>query len=126
MNKGEYVQSYIMRVFCLRDQLQFVGEQISDRELVVVTLQGLPPIWEIFITTLSNNNVLPSFDELVGKCTQEEAMMIARGRIQKHEEGEPSAFATQNKKRKGRGRTSGSRRSPLESKDSNKRLRDIK
>jgi len=41
MNKGEYVQSYIMRVFCLRDQLQFVGEQISDRELVVVTLQGL-------------------------------------------------------------------------------------
>ena len=91
----------------------------------MVTLQGLPPIWETFITTISNNNILTTFDELVGRCTQEETMMIARGMIQKHEEGDPSTFAAQDKKRKLRGRPYGSRKPALESKDSKRRLRDI-
>lgn len=85
MNKGKYVKSYIMRVSRLRNQFQSIGEKIFGIELVVVTLQGIPPILEKFITTLINNNFLPSFDELIGKFTQEEAMLIARGRIQKHE-----------------------------------------
>lgn len=34
MNKGELVQSYIMRVSCSRDQLQATGEHVSNRELV--------------------------------------------------------------------------------------------
>ena len=58
-NKGEFVQSYIMRISRLRDQLQRVGESVSNRELVIVNLRGLPPILETFITTISNNNVLP-------------------------------------------------------------------
>ena len=103
MNKGEVVQSYIMRISHLRDQLQRVGQNVSDRELVVVTLRGLPPIWETFITTISNSNVLPSFDEIVGKLTQEESKMIARGRIQKHEEGEPIAYTTHDKRKKEKG-----------------------
>jgi len=47
MNRGKSVQSYVMRVSQLRDQLQTAGEPISDRELVMVTLQGLPPIWKL-------------------------------------------------------------------------------
>ena len=35
MNEGEVVQSYIMRISHLRDQLQRVGENVFDRELVV-------------------------------------------------------------------------------------------
>lgn len=69
MNKGESVQSYIMRISRLRDQLLRVGEITPDRELVIVTLRGLPPIWETFIITISNNNNIPTFDELVGKLT---------------------------------------------------------
>eukprot|EP00253_Pinus_taeda_P032761 PITA_32761 len=103
MNKGEFVQSYITRISRLRDQLQRVGEIVFDMELVIITLRGLPPIWETFINTISNNIVLPSFDEIVGKLTQEESRMISRGRIQKHEEGEPAKFVTQNKKKKGKG-----------------------
>jgi len=103
MNKGEFVQSYVMRISQLRDQLQTVGEPISDRGLVLVTLQGLPSIWETFISTISNNDKFLTFDELVGKHTQEENMMISRGRIQKYEEGEPSTFSTQDKKRKEEG-----------------------
>ena len=44
MNKGEVVQSYIMMISRHRDQLQRVGENVPDRELVVVTLRGIPPI----------------------------------------------------------------------------------
>jgi len=85
MNKGESIQSYIMRNSIIRDQLLRVEEVVLDRELVVMTLRGLPPIWETFITTIRNTNLLPSFDEIVGKLTQEESRMIGRGRIQMNE-----------------------------------------
>jgi len=74
---------------------------MSNKELVIVTLRGLPPIWETFITTISNNNNFLSFDETVEKLTQEGSRMISRGKIQKHE-GEPTAFVTHNKKKKGK------------------------
>lgn len=73
---------------------------MSDRELVVATLIGLPPIWETFITTIDNNNFLPSFGEIVEKLTQEESRMIERGRIKNHEEGEPAAYITDEKRKK--------------------------
>jgi len=117
MNKGEFLQSYVMRI------LHTVGEPMSDKELVSIIVQGLPPIWETFITTISNNDKLPTFNELVGKCTLEETRMISRGRIQKHEDEEPSAFSAQDKKRKGRGRTSNSRKLPPDSRDSNRRFK---
>lgn len=89
-----------MRISRLRDQLQRFGENMSDRKLVIVTLRGLPPIWETFITTISNNNVLPSFDEIFGNLTQEESRMIARGRIQQHEEGYPVSYISHEKRKK--------------------------
>ena len=98
MNKGEAFKSYIMRISHLRDQLQRDGENVSDREIVVVTLIGILPIWETFITTISNNNGFPSFDELVGKFTQEESRMISRGRIQGSNEGEPTTYVAQGNK----------------------------
>jgi len=58
MNKWESVQSNIMRISHLRDQLQRVGEFVPNRELVIMTLRGLPPIWETCITIIRNNNFL--------------------------------------------------------------------
>jgi len=47
---------------------------------------------------------------------------MSRGRIQKHEEGEPAAFISQNKKKKGKGGPSNSRKpSPRNSKKRNDR-----
>lgn len=103
MNKGEFLQSYIMKVSQLRDQLQIFGVTISVRELVMITLKGLPHTWETFITTIRNKNILLTFDELIGQCTQEETMMIARGKIQKHEEREPSTFLHKIRRRKVKG-----------------------
>ena len=122
MNKGEFVQSNTMRISRLRDQFQRVGETVSNRQFVIMTLIGLPPIWETFITTISNNNVYPSFDELAWNLAQEESRMVSRGRIQKHEEGELIALITHNKKNKGKGGQSNSRKPPpWNSKGSNER-----
>lgn len=73
-----------------------------DGELVLATLGGLPPIWETFITTTSNNDKFPTFDELVDKSTHEETRMISRGRNQKNKQGEPFAVSIQDKKWKGK------------------------
>jgi len=74
------------------------------RELVVVTFRGIPSILETFITSISNNNILPSFYEIVGKLTQQESRMITRGRIQKNEEGEPVVYITHEEKKKKKGK----------------------
>ena len=102
MNRGETIQVQFTRISKIKAQLSIFGEVVSDKELVLIMLGGLPSSWESFITTISNNDKFPTFDELLGKCSQEEAKMISRGRIPKHEEGEPTAFVVQGKKKKGR------------------------
>lgn len=52
--------------------------------------------------------------------------MISRGRIQKHEAGETSAFVAQAKKKKGEGGPSNSRRYVLASRESNRRMKRYK
>ena len=92
MNKGETIQAYFMRISQLKDQIFTASEIVSDRELVLIALGGLPNIWETFITTITKNDEFPTFYDLLGKCTQEETRMISRGIIQKHEEGEAITF----------------------------------
>lgn len=89
-----------MRISQLKDQLLTASEIVSNRELVLITLGGLPMNWDTFITTISNNGKFPTFDEILSKYTQEETRMISTRRTQKHEEGEPTTFATQGKKKK--------------------------
>lgn len=93
---------------------------------MTISLQFIPPIWETFITTIINSNRISTFDKLVRQCTQEENMIISRGIIQKHEEGEPSTFVTQDNRKKGKGRPSNSRIFSPKLKYSNRILRKYK
>ena len=49
MSSSEFFASYFMRILELRDQLSTIGDLLNDRELVMNTLNGLPPSWEPFI-----------------------------------------------------------------------------
>lgn len=80
INKGESIQAYFMRILKIKDQLSISGEVVSNEELVLIMLGGLPS-WETFSTTISNNGKFLTFNELLGKCNQEEAKMISGGRI---------------------------------------------
>eukprot|EP00253_Pinus_taeda_P004754 PITA_04754 len=70
--KDESMQTYFLRITEIRNDLLSIGETITDREMVLTTLGGLPSKWYVFRTTLLNNNVIPSFEELMARCIQEE------------------------------------------------------
>lgn len=131
MHKGETIQSFFMGITEIRDQLQTAQEIIFDKELVMTALSGLPSPWDMFITSINNRKRIPSFDELLVLCNQEERLMISRGRIQRPNEGESTTFVAQGKKKnvkKGKGKTSKSRRPPQtnrDSKDSGRRDGDV-
>jgi hypothetical protein len=69
--KDESMQAYFLRITEIKNDLLSIGETITDREMALTTLGGLPSEWYVFRTTLLNNNVIPSFEELMARCIQE-------------------------------------------------------
>ena len=52
---------------------------MSNREIVLTTLQNLPKSWEPFIQSISGREALPIFDHIWTDCTQEELRLRNRG-----------------------------------------------
>jgi hypothetical protein len=52
---------------------------MSDRELVLTTLNNLPKMWDPFIQSISGRESLPTFYHLWKDCTQEELRLRNRG-----------------------------------------------
>ena len=48
MTKGDTVAIFFMKILEIRDQLGAIGEIISDRELVLTTLNALRRHWESY------------------------------------------------------------------------------
>jgi hypothetical protein len=69
MTKGDIVSIFFMKMLEIRDQLGAIGEIISDRELVLTTLNNLPKHWEPFLQSIGGRKQLPTFDHLWTDCT---------------------------------------------------------
>jgi hypothetical protein len=69
MTRADSIASYFMKVSELRDQLGAIGEIVTDREFVMITLNGLRKSWEPFIQSVSGQSKLPKFDCLWADCT---------------------------------------------------------
>ena len=99
--KDESMQAYFLRITEIKNDLLSIGETITDREMALTTLGGLPSEWYVFRTTLLNNNVIPSFEELMARCIQEQT------RVEEQEmplpKGPPAAFSSHAKKRNNSG-----------------------
>jgi hypothetical protein len=67
---------------------------MSDRELVLTTLQNLPKSWEPFLQSISGREALPTFDRLWTDCTQEELRLRNRGVEDSSEENHALALHT--------------------------------
>ena len=50
-----------MRISELKNQLSTIGHPLNDKELVMNTLNGLPPSWEAFIQSLVGKPKLLNF-----------------------------------------------------------------
>ena len=90
MDKGESIQSYFMRIIEIKNDLLSIGEVVVDRELTLIALGGLTRAWDVFNTTILNNDMIPGFDELLARCTQEETRMMERDKPSNG--NEPTAF----------------------------------
>ncbi|XP_057860114.1 uncharacterized protein LOC131068848 [Cryptomeria japonica] len=79
MAKGEFVMSFFLKIFELRDRLSAIGDLVVDKDLVMLALNDLPHSWEPFIQSISGRSKLPKFDHLHVDCIQEESRLVAKG-----------------------------------------------
>jgi hypothetical protein len=70
MNDDENITSYFVRISQLRDQLQAIGEIISEKELVNIVLNSLPKTWDAFAASMNTRKEYPTFEELWTCCAQ--------------------------------------------------------
>ena len=68
MKKGDTVAIFFMKLTEIKEQLETIGEIMSNRELVLTTLQNLPKLWEPFIQSISGREALSTFDRLWIDC----------------------------------------------------------
>ena len=92
MDRGESIQSYFMGITEIKNDLLSIGEVISDRELTLISLGGLPRAWDFFNTTILKNDRILGFDELLTRHTQEETRMVERDKPSNG--NDPTTFST--------------------------------
>ena len=70
MDRGESIQSSSTRITEIKNDLLSIGEVIGDRELTFIALGSLTREWDLFNTTILNDDKIRRFDELLARCTQ--------------------------------------------------------
>jgi hypothetical protein len=53
MTKGDTVSTLFMKISDIKEQLEAIGEIMSDRELVLSTLNNLPKHWQPFLQSIN-------------------------------------------------------------------------
>ena len=86
-----------MRITQIKNDLLSIGEFIVGRELTLIALAGLSRAWDVFNTTILNNDRIPSFNELLVRCTQEETRMMERNKPSNR--NDPTAFSAHAKRK---------------------------
>jgi hypothetical protein len=74
MQKGERVQDYFYRVSRFKEQLEAIGDNLDEDELIMTTLNGLTRPWDAFIQTIcarKENFDLTAYGKNVFKKKQE-------------------------------------------------------
>ena len=79
IKKGESMNSYLLRVASLRDELSSIGTIINDIELTLMAIDGLLDSWETFTQGVSEKDNLLDFNRLKGDCLQEESKKLKKG-----------------------------------------------
>jgi hypothetical protein len=72
MQKGETIQDYFSRVSQFKEQLEAIGDNLDEDELIMITLNGLTRPWYAFIQTVCARKEKLQFDSLWEECVQEE------------------------------------------------------
>ena len=68
MNHGETIQDYFTRVSQIKEQLEAIGDNVEEAEIVMTTLNGIPRTWESFIQGICSEKKLTQFSRLLEEC----------------------------------------------------------
>jgi hypothetical protein len=64
IQKGETIKDYFSRVFQFKEQLEEIGDNFDEDELIMTTLNGLTRPWDAFIQTICARKETLQFDSL--------------------------------------------------------------
>ena len=64
MQDSKSIQSYFTRVSQLKEQIETIGDSVSEAELVMTTMNGLPRPWDPFIKGVCSRRKLTKFSRL--------------------------------------------------------------
>jgi hypothetical protein len=78
MQKGETIHDYFSRISHFKEQLEAIGDNLDEYELIMTTLNGLTRPWDAFIQTIFSRKEKLQFDSLWEECVQEEARVANR------------------------------------------------
>jgi hypothetical protein len=68
MSKANTIASYLMRITQIRDQFVAIGDEIDDRKLVNLVLNGFIGSWKPFVQGICAREKFPPFDRLWIDC----------------------------------------------------------
>jgi hypothetical protein len=71
MQKREIVHDYFSRVSQFKEQLEEIGDNLDEDELIMKNLNGLTRPWDSFIKTICARKEKLQFDSLWEECVQE-------------------------------------------------------
>jgi len=86
VSKYEGIASYLMRVSEIRDQLQELGEIMSDKEMIIVVLNALLEEWGNFVSSIYGKNEVSPFNELWSLFKIEEIELKAKNDVGSNEQ----------------------------------------
>lgn len=67
------MESYLQQIHTLSSSLAAIGKPITDEELVIQTLNGLPASYSTFVTVMKNTRPFPTFLSIRPLLLSEEA-----------------------------------------------------
>ena len=77
-SREEGITPYFMTISEIRDQLQELGEVMSDTEMTTVVLNALPEEWGRFTSSLYRKKEATPFHDLWSLCKIEEKILKAK------------------------------------------------
>ncbi|KAM1941804.1 hypothetical protein ACFX13_029341 [Malus domestica] len=97
VHKGDLsISDYLQKIKGLTDSLMAAGAPVSDHDLIVVTLNGLPDEYESFIDSIMLRLSTTTLDDLHGLLLNKEVFMLRKKKSVNSSASEPfQAFATQ-------------------------------
>jgi hypothetical protein len=100
MQKGETVHDYFSMVTHFKEQLEAIGDNLDEDELIMTTLNGLTRPWDAFVQTICARKEKLKFDSLWEECVQEEARVANREVVLLRDEDQALASHTKGGKKR--------------------------